>query len=342
MIEVVRRAERLDERLGQVDKRAAAIGQRDPAAAEDIDRLPQLLGDVVQRLVPGRPPPLAAATLASPDQRRLRPLVVRLEKQPRRALRAQAGAEHRVVRIALQPGHPTVLDRHLHRATHRTHATHAVDRPSARGSNTAHVRCRGRAHRNSSTSDIGHALPPICGPRTRSTNCRHLTPRALSPTPRICVTETQTRMRGRHPASAKKDYTARPATDSERTCPDAKARSSAASGTPRTPVRWLQTNHPLWLMQLAGAACDSPAGVDELLGLGLADSARQIVIDRNRALSGLKACRRARLATEIAEHRAHASRSADPRRLSREARHTAWPAWQRMSRQETSAEKDER
>ena len=151
VIEVVRRAERLDERLGQVDKRAAAIGQRDPAAAEDIDRLPQLLGDVVQRLVPGRPPPLAAATLAGPDQRRLRPLVVRLEKQPRRALRAQAGAEHRVVRIALQPGHPTVLDRHLHRATHRTHATHAVDRPSARGSNTADVRCRGRAHRSSST-----------------------------------------------------------------------------------------------------------------------------------------------------------------------------------------------
>ena len=151
VIEVVRRAERLDERLGQVDKRAAAIGQRDPAPAEDIDRLLQLLGDVVQRLVPGRPPPLAATTLASPDQRRLRPLVVGLEKQAGRALRAQAGAEHRVVRIALQPRHPTVLDRHLHRATHRAHPAHAVDRPSARSSHTAHVRCHRRTHRNSST-----------------------------------------------------------------------------------------------------------------------------------------------------------------------------------------------
>ena len=59
---------------------------------------------------------------------------------------------------------------------------------------------------------------------------------------------------------------------------------------------WLQTNHPLWLMQLGGAACDSPPGVDELLGLGLADSARQIVIDRNGAFLCLKACRLARLA----------------------------------------------
>ena len=151
VIEVVRRAERPDERLGQVDKGAATIRQRDPAPAEDIDRLPQLLGDIVQRLVPGHPPPLAAATLTSPDQRRLRPLIVRLQKQAGRALRAQAGAEHRVVRIPLQPRHPTILDRHLHRAPHRTHPTHAVDRPSARGSNTADVGCRGGVHRSSST-----------------------------------------------------------------------------------------------------------------------------------------------------------------------------------------------
>ncbi len=150
VVEVVRRPQRLDERLGQVHKGAPAIGQRDPPGAEDIDRLPQLLGDVVQRLVPGRPPPLATATLAGADQRRLRPLIIRVEKQPGRALRAQAGAEHRVVWIALQPSYPTVLHRHLHRATDRTHATHAVDSPSARGLNTTDVRCRRRTHRSSS------------------------------------------------------------------------------------------------------------------------------------------------------------------------------------------------
>ena len=59
-------------------------------------------------------------------------------------------------------------------------------------------------------------------------------------------------------------------------------------------------------MQLAGAACDSPAGVDELLGLGLADSARQIVIDRNRALlaGGLSA---SEVGNEIAGQRAPAT-----------------------------------
>ena len=59
---------------------------------------------------------------------------------------------------------------------------------------------------------------------------------------------------------------------------------------------WLQTNHPFWLMPLGGAACDSPPGVDGLLGLRLADSARQIVIDRKWSILRLKACRLARLA----------------------------------------------
>ena len=79
VVDVVRRAERLHERPGQVGEGTAAIGERDPAPAEGPDRLLQLLGDVVERLVPGRPPPLAGATLAAADQRRLRPLVVELE-----------------------------------------------------------------------------------------------------------------------------------------------------------------------------------------------------------------------------------------------------------------------
>ena len=203
VIEVVRRAERLDERLGQVDKGAAAIGKRDPAAAEDIDRLRQLLGDVVQRLVPGHPPPLAAATLAGPDQRRLRPLVVRLEKQSGRALRAQAGAEHRVVRIALQPGHPTVLDRHLHRATHRAHAAHAVDRPSARGSNTADVGCRGRAHRSSSTLISAMSCLRSAAREPAATTPASVATSAVADSTYLC--NRKTRMRARRPASAKKD-----------------------------------------------------------------------------------------------------------------------------------------
>ena len=151
VVEVVRRAERLHERPGQVVEGAAAIGKRDPAPAEDLDRLLQLVGDVIERLVPGDPPPLAAATRAAADQRRLRPLVVELERQAGRALRAQAGAERPVIRVALQPGHPTVLDRHLDRAPHRAHAAHAVDRAPARSSHTAHVRCRDGTHRSLGT-----------------------------------------------------------------------------------------------------------------------------------------------------------------------------------------------
>ena len=146
VVEVVRRAERLHERPRQVVEGAAAIGKRDPAPAEVLDRLLQLVGDVVEGLVPGGPPPLAAAARAAADERRLRPLVVELERQAGRALRAQARAERPVVRVALQPGHPTVLDRHLHRAAHRAHAAHAVNGAPARGTHAADIRCHERAH----------------------------------------------------------------------------------------------------------------------------------------------------------------------------------------------------
>ena len=71
-------------------------------------------------------------------------------------------------------------------------------------------------------------------------------------------------------------------------------------------VGWLLTNHPLWPMQLAGAACDSPLRVDELLGLGLADSARQIVIDREWSISVPEGPVGSRGGKEIAGHREHA------------------------------------
>ena len=144
VVEVVRRAERLHEGPGQVVEGAAAVGQHDAAPAERLDRLVESVGDIVESLVPGRAPPLAAATRALADQRRLRPLVVVvLERQSGRPLRAEAGADGRVVRIALQPHDPTVLDRHFHRATHRAHAAHAVDRASARGAHTEYIWCRG-------------------------------------------------------------------------------------------------------------------------------------------------------------------------------------------------------
>ena len=146
VVEVVGRAERLHERARQVVEWSAAIGQRDATRAEGLDRLAQLVGDVIEGLVPGRAPPLAAAARAHADQRRLRPLVVVLEGQAGGALRAQAGADGLVVRIALQPGHLAVLDRHFHRATHRAHAAHAVDRASARSAHAAHVRCHRGTH----------------------------------------------------------------------------------------------------------------------------------------------------------------------------------------------------
>ena len=70
---------------------------------------------------------------------------------------------------------------------------------------------------------------------------------------------------------------------------------------------WLQTNHPLWPMQLAGAACDSPLRVDELLGFGLADSARQIAIDRKWSISVPEGLSAREVGKEIAGHREHAT-----------------------------------
>ena len=70
---------------------------------------------------------------------------------------------------------------------------------------------------------------------------------------------------------------------------------------------WLLTNHPLWPMQLAGAACDSPLGVHELLAVGLADSARQIVIDREWSSSVPEGLSAREVGKEIAGHREHAT-----------------------------------
>ena len=70
VVEVVGRAERVHEGPGQIVEGAAAIGQRDAAPAECLDRLLQLVRDVVEGLVPGRPPPLAAAARTHADQRR--------------------------------------------------------------------------------------------------------------------------------------------------------------------------------------------------------------------------------------------------------------------------------
>ena len=149
VVEVVRRAERLHERPGQVVERPAAIRQRDATRTERVNRLVQLVGDVIEGLVPRCAPPLAAATRARADHRHLRPLVVVLERQPGRPFRAQARTERRVVRVALKPRHPTVLDRHLDRATHRAHTAHAVNRAPPRGVHTTHVRCHGRTHAGS-------------------------------------------------------------------------------------------------------------------------------------------------------------------------------------------------
>ena len=155
--EIVRRAQRPQEGPGQVGERAAAVRQRNAAPAERLDRLMQLVGDVIQRLVPRHPPPPAAAPRARADQRRLRPLVVELERQAGRTLRAQARTQSHVVRIALQPGHPAVLDRHLQRAAHRAHPAHAVHRASARG---VHTHSRSAPSQNSSQPRSTHLSQP--------------------------------------------------------------------------------------------------------------------------------------------------------------------------------------
>ena len=143
VVEVVGRAQRVDEGARQVVEGAAAVGQRDAAPAEFVDGLLQLVDDVVEGLVPRRPSPLAAAARPAADQGRLRPLVVGLEGQAGRALGAQAGADGQVVGVALQPDHPPVLDGHFDRATHRAHTAHAIDCALARGVHTAHIRRHG-------------------------------------------------------------------------------------------------------------------------------------------------------------------------------------------------------
>ena len=153
VIDVVGRAQRPHEGAGQVGERAAAVRQRNATPPERLDRLMQLVGDVIQRLVPRHPPPPAAAPRARTDQRRLRPLIVELERQAGRTLRAQARTQGHVMRIALQPSHPAVLDRHLQRTAHRAHPAHAVDRASARG---IHTRSRSVPSQNSSQPRSTH------------------------------------------------------------------------------------------------------------------------------------------------------------------------------------------
>ena len=101
VVEVVRRAERLHEGPGQVVEEAAAIGQRDAAPAEGLDRLLQLVGDVIEGFIPGCPPPLAAATRPHADQRRLRPLVVVYSNA-----RPAEPLAHRLAPMALSCGLP--------------------------------------------------------------------------------------------------------------------------------------------------------------------------------------------------------------------------------------------
>jgi len=86
VVEVVRRAERLQEGARQVGEWPAAIGQRDAAPAMFVDRLAQLVGDVVEGFVPRGAPPLAAAPRAMRISGVCGPLVVVLEGQPGRAL----------------------------------------------------------------------------------------------------------------------------------------------------------------------------------------------------------------------------------------------------------------
>lgn len=62
---------------------------------------------------------------------------------------------------ALQPGHPTGLDRSPSSNAPQTCHT-SLDRPSARGFNTGQVRCRGRAHLKPPTLIHRPFLPPIC------------------------------------------------------------------------------------------------------------------------------------------------------------------------------------
>ena len=102
VVEVVRRAERLHEGPGQVIEGAAAIGKRDAAPAEGLDRLVEFVGDVVEGLVPGRPPPLAAATRAA---MRISGVCGRCRRRTRSARPAEPFAQ-RLAPMALSCGLP--------------------------------------------------------------------------------------------------------------------------------------------------------------------------------------------------------------------------------------------
>ena len=128
--------------------------------------------DHVEGLIPRRSSPAPAAARTHPDQRRLRPLIVRiLEGEAGGALRAQPGPHGQVVVVALQPDRPPVLDGDLHRAADRAHAAQAEDRAPAGGGHAADVRRHRGSHCGLRSSCIATSVSgPVSERRTRRTS----------------------------------------------------------------------------------------------------------------------------------------------------------------------------
>jgi len=127
VIAVIGRTKTLHERHVEVTKRTAAIRKKDAAPPVPCHDFLQPLRNIIQRFVPGRPPPSAFAPLAFPDERVLGAFVVVYECYPGTAPRTNGAIDPGRMRVAANEGALTPFNLDLNRAADRAHATDTID-----------------------------------------------------------------------------------------------------------------------------------------------------------------------------------------------------------------------
>ena len=127
MIEIIWRAQGLEETLGEVDEGTTPVRQGDRSSSVLVADLDQTLRNIVQGLVPTHLPPLAGATRTGADHGPLRTFVVLFEGYSSGAFGTKTGSHFGIVGVALDPDRLSVTDMDLDGAAHSTHATHCFN-----------------------------------------------------------------------------------------------------------------------------------------------------------------------------------------------------------------------
>ena len=121
--EVVRGANGLEKGLAHVRGEVGSLGEGHAVAAVLFDDGLQLVGNVVQRFVPGGLAPLTRAAFTGADHGGLEPLRVVEQRDAGRTPRAQAAVDAGHLRVALDKSHLAVFDRDFDGTADRTHET---------------------------------------------------------------------------------------------------------------------------------------------------------------------------------------------------------------------------